>query len=154
MRKKATPRRNISCARADSNMCDGKQFLGAAASSISMNWLEMNGRGPAARENHQVVSKSALVVGACIAVEIVGIRTWMYGGWLTKIRSVSKVDQGRANDPFLLSPPRLGGRTIGSTSDSGTEPALISQSLLLILFDLSAIPCRCVPLFSAPIMSV
>jgi hypothetical protein len=86
-----------------------------------MNWLETNGSGPAARENHHVVSKSALVVGACIAVEIVGIRTWMYGGWLTKIRSVSKVDQGRANDPFLLSPPRLGGRTIGSTSDSGTE---------------------------------
>src|ERR1700679_3298894 len=84
-----------------------------------MNWLETNGRGPAARKNHHVVSKSALVVGACIAVEIVGIRTWMHGGWLTKIRSVSIVDQGRANGPFLLFALRLGGRTIGSKSDSG-----------------------------------
>ena len=28
----------------------------------------------------------------------------MCGGWLTKIRCASKVDQGRANGPFLLSP--------------------------------------------------
>lgn len=43
-------------------------------------------------------------------------------GLLTKIRSVGKVVQGRANGPFLLPvAPLLGGRTIGSTSDSGSD---------------------------------
>ena len=42
-------------------------------------------------------------------------------GRLTKALAPGKVSQGRAYGPFFLSGDLLGGRTIGSTSDSGSD---------------------------------